>query len=164
MSNIRKSSTATIISAVNDDKFNHRHIGYLFARISAIYPHTWGGHESDKWAEMRKEWSDALSKYKFDVVMRAIDELRKTNTVYPPTLPQFVALCDKHSPKQFCKIQLAASSREPSALLAKFMAEHPETISTESINKAKSWLDMIRNKLNSDNTKEEQINISILRP
>jgi hypothetical protein len=148
--------------AVISDKFQPKHIDYLFKRLGALYGNTWLRRD-DNWAMTRQEWSNSLSNFQFETVMIAMNDLRTSGSKFPPSLPEFVSLCVKHKPRNYWKPPVDEKVYEPSPLLAKYMAENPEAISTESINKAKYWLDVIRNKLNLKRHDVEVENKSILR-
>lgn len=70
----------------------------LFARFTAIYgaqkmAGVWGNVDV---AERNATWSEGLSRYSLDVVGDAVRELAGEGTGWPPSLPEFAAVCQRH--------------------------------------------------------------------
>lgn len=69
-------------------------IGPLFSRFQAIY----GNRAQTMWKdadpnEVRSVWADALASYEAVDVRKALEAMVGAYTDFPPTLPQFKALC-----------------------------------------------------------------------
>jgi len=70
----------------------------LFARFTAIYgaqkmAGAWGNVDV---AERNATWSEGLGRYSLEVVGDAVRELAVEGTGWPPSLPEFAAVCQRH--------------------------------------------------------------------
>lgn len=73
-------------------------IDRLFARFVAIYgaqkmAGAWGNVDV---AERNATWAAALGRFALDVVRDAVLDLAEKGTGWPPALPEFVDLCERH--------------------------------------------------------------------
>ena len=98
----------------------------LFSRFQAIY----GNRVQTMWKdadpnEVRAVWADALGPYEAQDVKRALEAMVMAYTEFPPTLPQFIALCrDSRSARTQAVAKLDYNPRGPmpdhvKALIAK---------------------------------------------
>ena len=71
----------------------------LFARFAAIYgaqkiAGTWGNVDVD---ERNATWAEGLGRFDLDVIGDAVRELAEDGTGWPPSLPEFAAVCQRHA-------------------------------------------------------------------
>lgn len=71
----------------------------LFARFAAIYgaqkmAGAWGNVDV---AERNATWSEALGRFSLDVVGDAVRELAEDGSGWPPSAPEFAAICQRHA-------------------------------------------------------------------
>jgi len=69
-------------------------VSRLFSRFQAIY----GNKAATMWAdadlnEVRSVWAESLGRYEAVDIKRALETMVLAYTDYPPTLPQFAAMC-----------------------------------------------------------------------
>lgn len=76
-----------------------RIVDRLFQRLAATY----GKHWLDMWvgipiADVKIEWAGRLHGYAPETIGKALDHLARESK-FPPTLPEFVALCREFHPR-----------------------------------------------------------------
>jgi hypothetical protein len=58
------------------------------------------GHGKDKGVRSAmKVWASGLQKYSFDVLASAVEKCKEKHKEYPPSLPQFIDLCEACMPR-----------------------------------------------------------------
>ena len=72
-----------------------RAIERLFSRFGAIYGHTamdrhWAGTPLE---DVKSAWAEALGRFGYEDLLRGIRALQDCGKPFPPSLPEFVALC-----------------------------------------------------------------------
>jgi hypothetical protein len=67
----------------------------LFARFSALYgaPKLASNWPADRAGEVRQAWEEQLRRFSANTLRRALQALIDAGREWPPTLPEFVALC-----------------------------------------------------------------------
>lgn len=103
----------------------------VFARMQTIYGRQWAaaiGGDQKAYQAALAQWGRALARYEVDDVGRAIDTAQRHYVDWPPTLPQFVALCrrpachrelPKALPKPRNKSKAAEAIRELKSIIHK---------------------------------------------
>ena len=71
----------------------------LFARFAAIYgaqkmAGAWGNVDV---SERNATWSEALGRFSLDVVGDGVRELAEDGSGWPPSAPEFAAICQRHA-------------------------------------------------------------------
>jgi hypothetical protein len=71
----------------------------LFARFAAIFgaqkmAGAWGNVDV---AERNATWSEALGRFSLEVVGDAVRELAEDGSGWPPSAPEFAAICQRHA-------------------------------------------------------------------
>ena len=79
-------------------------INLLFLKFEAIFGLGWTNrHRNEEgWEICRSEWGHSLAKYSnsLEIIHNAVEEIKKSNKSYPPSLPEFLALCEKFEPRK----------------------------------------------------------------
>lgn len=85
----------------------------LFIRLRSIYGHRWTSlfTSAEQATAMKAEWSLALGGFTDQVIEKALESSAREYVDFPPTLPQFMALCRMHEPR---KVYQALPGPEPS--------------------------------------------------
>jgi len=104
----------------------------LFARFMAIYgaqkvATAWGNVDV---AERNSTWGAALGRFDVHVLADACNDLAMNGTSWPPTLPEFVDVCERREQRPGHKLALPVPSRSKEALRqgAERMAEFKATV------------------------------------
>lgn len=102
-------------------------IEMVFDRMSATY----GTRFTDMWTglnpvKVKSVWGNAIARYELDVILGAFKTLERDNP-HPPTLPQFLAACEKNvrAPPEAPK--LAAPWKKMPKYIAEQFAEFKRT-------------------------------------
>lgn len=88
----------TAILPANPNELPSSWVAALFARFSAMY----GKHWLDMWADVpiadvKDAWQSGLAGMSGDAIKRALAHC-ETHNKFPPTLPEFAALCREFRP------------------------------------------------------------------
>lgn len=100
-------------------------IDRLFAELLTMY----GKHWIDLWvdtdvAAVKAGWAAALSGMDGACIRLALDSLRTTGKPFPPTQPEFVALCRQFVRKGSHRLSLAAPRHDAPANVFERMRAH----------------------------------------
>jgi len=70
-------------------------IDQLFLQMGAIYPYKWNGQFHDVMAVRvaKSEWYEALRNFSDEEIMRGLSYCRKQGGEFPPSIPEFVKMC-----------------------------------------------------------------------
>lgn len=73
----------------------------LFIRLRSMYGHRWTSlfTSSEQATAMKAEWALALGSFTDAVIEKALSSSSREYVDFPPTLPQFMALCRMHEPR-----------------------------------------------------------------
>ncbi len=88
----------------------------LFVRLHAMYGKAW----LDMWADapiptVKALWAESLGRCTAEQIRLALLEIEKGGKAFPPTLPEFVAVCEQFRPKGPPSLYLAAPRTEAPA-------------------------------------------------
>jgi hypothetical protein len=77
------------------EKIHPQRIDQLFLQMGAIYPYKWNGQFPDVMAVRiaKSEWYDALRGFSDAEVQRGLSFCRKNGGAFPPSIPEFVKMC-----------------------------------------------------------------------
>jgi hypothetical protein len=92
----------------------------LFARFAAIYgaqkmAGAWGNVDV---AERNATWAEGLGRFDLDVIGDAVRELGEDGTGWPPSLPEFAAVCQRHHDRPGRNVKALPVPRRTDADLA----------------------------------------------
>lgn len=99
-------------------QYNEKLVDRLFVRFSTNYGHLWSSQfRSDDFLKAAKaEWGIKLKSYSMKAIALAVESCFKRYPKAPPSLPNFLMLCDGYTAKDFYK---ALPKPEPNEELAK---------------------------------------------
>ena len=89
----------------------------MFAVLAAFY----GRHWLDLWegldvdAQVKPQWSDALARFDDVQVRAAVEAIKAEGRRFPPSLPEFVALCASFRRKGAAPLSLVPPTARPPA-------------------------------------------------
>lgn len=88
----------------------------IFAELLMMY----GKHWADMWAgcdidTVKQSWAAALGTMDGETIRLAFDSLRKEGRPFPPTQPEFIALCQQNMRKGAHRLALVAPRTEAPA-------------------------------------------------
>lgn len=78
----------------------HRAIDRLFARFAAMYgdaamKRMWGQQQPDA---VKGIWGDSLGRFTVEQILVGLRALEESGVTFPPSLPEFVAICKRRPP------------------------------------------------------------------
>lgn len=82
------------------DPRNMKRVERIFARLDVIYPSKWRAWmKDDQTANLAKaEWEKDIRPFADGAIAHALEDCKRMNVEWPPTLPQFLQLCKAYRP------------------------------------------------------------------
>lgn len=74
-------------------------VSQLFVRLTSIYPHRWASQfrSAEMLEAAKREWAFELGEFSREDIGRALHMAKRQYIDWPPTLPQFRALCRQYA-------------------------------------------------------------------